>query len=91
MGVFFNQPTPLYCDNKSTIQITHDSVFHEPTKHIEIDYHVIRHHYQLGTITLSFIFFSIQIADIFTKMLSASRFRFLFGTLNATYSRIVSF
>ncbi|XP_015580113.1 uncharacterized mitochondrial protein AtMg00810-like [Ricinus communis] len=29
MGVFLRQPTPLHCDNKSAIQIAHNSVFHE--------------------------------------------------------------
>jgi hypothetical protein len=37
MGVFLSHPTPMYCDNQSSIQIAHNSVFHEQTKHIEID------------------------------------------------------
>jgi len=37
MGVFLSHPTPMYCDNQSSIQIAHNSVFHERTKHIEID------------------------------------------------------
>jgi len=29
MRVFFSHPTLMYCDNQSSIQIAHNSVFHE--------------------------------------------------------------
>ncbi|RVW27180.1 Retrovirus-related Pol polyprotein from transposon RE1 [Vitis vinifera] len=32
----------LYCDNKSTINIAHNSIQHDRTKHIEIDRHFIK-------------------------------------------------
>ncbi|XP_028125733.1 uncharacterized protein LOC114322591 isoform X1 [Camellia sinensis] len=37
LGVPQSSPTSLYCDNQSAIQIAHNNVFHERTKHIEID------------------------------------------------------
>ncbi|XP_026458766.1 uncharacterized protein LOC113359327 [Papaver somniferum] len=44
MRVQLSTSTPVYCDNKATIQITHNDVFHERTKHIDIDCHFTRHH-----------------------------------------------
>ncbi|XP_022873095.1 uncharacterized protein LOC111392041 [Olea europaea var. sylvestris] len=55
MGVSHSSPTPMYCDNTSPIQISHNSLFHEFTKHIEIDCHLVRHHLQTGTISLPFV------------------------------------
>ncbi|XP_057948374.1 uncharacterized mitochondrial protein AtMg00810-like [Malania oleifera] len=37
IGVPQPSSTPLYCDNHSAIQIAHNNVFHERTKHIEIN------------------------------------------------------
>ena len=52
LGVDFSNVTKLHCDNRSDIQIAHNDVFHEHTKHIEIDCHSIRHHLLQGTLTL---------------------------------------
>jgi hypothetical protein len=82
IGVSFSYPTFMYCDNHSSIQIAHNSIFHERTKHIEIDFHLTRYHLKHGTITLPFVSYSLQIVDFFTKAHFISRFHFLVGKLS---------
>ncbi|KAG9458196.1 hypothetical protein H6P81_002704 [Aristolochia fimbriata] len=80
-GVHLDSSSPLYCDNKSAMQIAHNAVFHEKTKHIEVDCHFIRHHCALGTVDLLYVPSEDQVADLFTKSLTRSCLGYLCSKL----------
>lgn len=76
MRVSQSDPKPFYCDKKSVIQITHNLIFNERTKHIKVECHFVHHHLHHDTLTLPHISSSLQLADFFTKSYIRSQFNF---------------
>lgn len=68
-------PTALYEDNRSAVALANDPKFHERSKHIDLKYHLVRHHISEGTVQLTAVPSTDMLADIFTKPLSAPTFQ----------------
>ncbi|XP_051149232.1 uncharacterized mitochondrial protein AtMg00810-like [Andrographis paniculata] len=75
LGVPQSSATIIHCDSQSSMKISTNDVFHEYTKHIEIDCHIVRYHVTYGNISLSPISSADQTADGFTKPHLPSRFQ----------------
>ena len=64
----------VYCDNTSAINISKNPVQHSRTKHIDIRHHFIRELVENKSVVIEHVATDMQLADIFTKALDASRF-----------------
>ncbi|GJT27972.1 hypothetical protein Tco_0908247 [Tanacetum coccineum] len=81
--------TKIHIDNKSTICIVKNPVYHSKTNHIEIRHHFIRDCYEKKLISVEKIHTDLNVADLLTKPFDGPRFNYLVVSIG--FAEIVDF
>lgn len=63
----------LFNDNRGTIKLVNNDVYHSRTKHIDVRHHFVRNVCDKGVIELRYLCIENMPADVFTKGLSMSK------------------
>ena len=74
IGFKQHNPTKLYGDNRGSIKLSNNPIFHKRTKHIDIKHHFIREAVENKIVALEWIPTEDMVADIFTKSLKPVKF-----------------
>lgn len=85
MGITYSSMIVLHYDNQNAIQIIHNNVFHEYTKHIKIDNYFIHHHVIQESLHLILVFSSIKPQIILPKHIFLTIWRLNFHTHVSIY------
>ena len=88
--------TCIYCDNHSCLKLSKNPVFHDKSKHINIQYHYIKDMVQRGAVKLEYVATDEHIANVLTKPLARLKFEYSISSfpqkgsdLSVSHSNIV--
>ena len=73
--------TVILCDNHICIKMTENLVFHDKSKHIEIQYFYIRDMVQKGAIKLQYVSTNEKVVVVLTRPLSRVKFEYFHDKL----------
>ena len=75
LGIAHPSAARLWCDNIGAKYLSANPIFHARTKHIEIDIHFVRERVAQKLLDIRFIHTGDQVADGFTKPITAAKMR----------------